>query len=166
MLELNEAFKKMDTRTSREKLNELAQEAGRLGKNTLESVQGYVEAADIINVALVDLGDGATQTIAKLTNIFGVEDLLGTKDAMLAVGSTVNVLSQTVRLRSLISLSSHNVWRVSARKRVLPFRKSSLLALSSMPTAKRWRCRRRLSKGDYEPCKQEPRVCRHARNGR
>jgi TP901 family phage tail tape measure protein len=94
VLELNEAFKKMDTRTSREKLNELAQEAGRLGKNALESVQGYVEAADIINVALVDLGDGATQTIAKLTNIFGVEELLGTKDAMLAVGSTVNVLSQ------------------------------------------------------------------------
>lgn len=94
VLELNEAFKKMDTRTPREKLNELAQEAGRLGKNMLESVQGYVEAADIINVALVDLGDGATQTIAKLTNIFGVEELLGTKDAMLAVGSTVNVLSQ------------------------------------------------------------------------
>lgn len=94
VLELNEAFKKMDTRTPREKLNELAQEAGRLGKNTLESVQGYVEAADIINVALVDLGAGATQTIAKLTNIFGVEEMLGTKDAMLAVGSTVNVLSQ------------------------------------------------------------------------
>ena len=91
---LNEAFRQMDTRTPRDKLNELAQEAGRLGKNTLESVQGYVEAADIINVALVDLGEGATQTIAKLTNIFGVEELLGTKDAMLAVGSTVNVLSQ------------------------------------------------------------------------
>ena len=91
---LNEAFKRMDTRTPREKLNELAQEAGRLGMNTLEAVQGYVEAADIINVALVDLGDGATQTIAKLTNIFGVQELLGTKEAMLAVGSTVNVLSQ------------------------------------------------------------------------
>ena len=94
VLELNKAFERMDTRTPREKLNELAQEAGRLGKNTLESVQGYVEAADIINVALVDLGEGATQTIAKLTNIFGVEELLGTKDAMLAVGSTVKVLSQ------------------------------------------------------------------------
>lgn len=92
--ELNEAFKNMDTRTPREELNALAQEAGRLGKNTLEDVQGYVEAADIINVALVDLGSGATQTIAKLTNIFGVEEMLGTKDAMLAVGSTVNVLSQ------------------------------------------------------------------------
>ena len=92
--ELNDAFLKMDTRTPREKLNELAQEAGRLGKNTLESVQGYVEAADIINVALVDLGSGATQTIAKISNIFGVEQMLGTKDAMLSVGSTVNVLSQ------------------------------------------------------------------------
>lgn len=92
--ELNESFKKLDTRTPREKLNELAQEAGRLGKNTKESVQGYVEAADIINVALVDLGQGATQEIAKLTNIFDVEAAYGTRDAMLKVGSTVNVLSQ------------------------------------------------------------------------
>lgn len=92
--ELNESFKKMDTRTSRAQLNELAQEAGRLGKTTKEDVQGYVEAADIINVALVDLGAGATQTIAKLSNIFCVEKMLGTKEAMLAVGSTVNVLSQ------------------------------------------------------------------------
>lgn len=91
---LNEAFKRMDTRTPRAKLNELAQEAGRLGLNTLEAVQGYVEAADIINVALVDLGSGATQTIAKLTNIFGVQEMLGVKESMLAVGSTVNVLSQ------------------------------------------------------------------------
>ena len=94
VLRLNDAFLKMDTRTPRDKLNELAQEAGRLGLNTLESVQGYVEAADIINVALVDLGAGATQTIAKLTNIFGVQQMLGVKDSMLAVGSTVNVLSQ------------------------------------------------------------------------
>lgn len=91
---LNDAFIKMDTRTGRDKLNELAQEAGRLGKNTLEDVQGYVEAADIINVALVDLGEGATQTIAKISNIFGVEQALGTKDAMLSIGSAVNVLSQ------------------------------------------------------------------------
>lgn len=94
VLKLNEAFQNMDTRTSRQQLNELAQEAGRLGKNTLESVQGYVEAADIIHVALDDLGEGATQTIAKLTNIFGVDKMLGTKEAMLAVGSTVNELSQ------------------------------------------------------------------------
>lgn len=92
--ELNDAFKNMDTRSSRAQLNELAQEAGRLGKNTIEDVKGYVEAADIINVALVDLGNGATQTIAKLSNIFGVEKDMGTRDAMLSVGSAVNVLSQ------------------------------------------------------------------------
>lgn len=92
--ELNDSFKKMDTRTSREQLNLLAQEAGRLGKTSMEDVKGYVEASDIINVALVDLGEGATQTIAKLSNIFRVEEELGTKDSMLAVGSAVNVLSQ------------------------------------------------------------------------
>ena len=91
---LNEAFLNMDTRTGRDRLNEFAQEAGRLGKTTMEDVQGYVEAADILSVALVDLGEGATQTIAKISNIFGVEQLLGTKEAMLSVGSTVNVLSQ------------------------------------------------------------------------
>lgn len=92
--ELNETFKKTDTRLTREQLNLLAQEAGRLGKNTIENVEGYVEAASILNVALVDLGEGATQSIAKLANIFGVEQQLGTKKAMLSIGSAVNVLSQ------------------------------------------------------------------------
>lgn len=91
---LNDSFKNMNTRLGRDKLNELAQEAGRLGKNTLESVKGYVEAASIINVALVDLGEGATQTIAKIANIFGIEEAKGTKEAMLSVGSAVNTVSQ------------------------------------------------------------------------
>lgn len=94
VLHLNEVFKNMDTRLGRDKLNELAQEAGRLGKNTMESVQGYVEAASIINVALCDLGEGATQTIAKIANIFGIEKMKGTKQAMLSVGSAVNTVSQ------------------------------------------------------------------------
>lgn len=91
---LNEEFKNMDTRTSRENLNKLAQEAGRLGKQSSEDVMGFVRAADVINVALDDLGDGATLTISKLTNIFGDEKKLGTEKAMLAVGSVINVLSQ------------------------------------------------------------------------
>ena len=94
VLELNEAFKGMDTRLAREQLNLLAQEGGRLGYNTVQSVKEYVEAASIINVALVDLGEGATQTIAKLSNIFGMEQMFGVKDAMLKIGSTVNHLSQ------------------------------------------------------------------------
>ncbi|MBD5320077.1 MAG: phage tail tape measure protein [Bacteroides sp.] len=92
--DLNEAFRKMDTRTPRETLNELAQEAGRLGKSTKEDVLGYVQAADIINVALSDLGEGATQSIAKLSNIFKLEDQYGTYDSMVKIGSVVNVLSQ------------------------------------------------------------------------
>lgn len=92
--DLNEEFKKMDTRTARETLNELAQEAGRLGKTSKEDIMGYVKAADILNVALSDLGDGATQKIAKLTNIFGVEETEGTYNAMVKIGSVINVLSQ------------------------------------------------------------------------
>ncbi len=98
--ELNEAFKRMDTRTSREQLNMLAQEAGRLGKNTIEEVQQYVEAADIINVALNDLGEGATETVYKLASIFKIDRDLGTRDAMLAIGSTVNTLSQNTVVSS------------------------------------------------------------------
>ena len=92
--ELNEDFKKMDTRTSREDLNKLAEEAGRLGKSSKEDVLGFVKAADQINVALDELGDEATLTLSKLTNIFGDEARLGTEKSLLAVGSVINDLSQ------------------------------------------------------------------------
>lgn len=92
--ELNEDFKKMDTRTSREDLNKLAEEAGRLGKSSKEDVLGFVKAADQINVALDELGEGATLTLSKLTNIFGDEARLGTEKSLLAVGSVINDLSQ------------------------------------------------------------------------
>lgn len=92
--QLNEDFQKIDTRTGREELNKLAQEAGRLGKTSQEDVLGFVKAADQINVALDDLGDGATLTLSKLTNIFGDEERLGTERALLAVGSVINELSQ------------------------------------------------------------------------
>lgn len=92
--QLNEDFQKIDTRTGREELNKLAQEAGRLGKTSQEDVLGFVKAAYQINVALDDLGDGATLTLSKLTNIFGDEERLGTEKALLAVGSVINELSQ------------------------------------------------------------------------
>lgn len=91
---LNEEFKKMNTRTAREELNRLAQEAGRLGKKSIEDVLGFVRAADKINVALDELGDGATLELSKLTNIFGDEKRLGTEKALLSVGSVINELSQ------------------------------------------------------------------------
>ena len=91
---LNEDFRRMDTRTSREELNKLAEEAGRLGKSSKEDVLGFVKAADQINVALDELGEGATLTLSKLTNIFGDEARLGTERSLLAVGSVINDLSQ------------------------------------------------------------------------
>lgn len=92
--DLNEEFKKMDTRTSREGLNKLAQEAGRLGKTSKEDILGFVSAADKINVALDDLGEGATLTLSKLTGVFGIEGQYGTEQSLLKVGSVINELSQ------------------------------------------------------------------------
>ena len=92
--ELNEEFKKINTRTGREELNKLAQEAGRLGKSSQEDVLGFVRAADQINVALDDLGEGATLVLSKLGTIFGDEKRLGTEKALLAIGSVINELSQ------------------------------------------------------------------------
>lgn len=91
---LNEEFKKMDTRSSRQQLNKLAQEAGRLGMQSQEDVMGFVRAADKINVALDELGEGATLTLSKLTNIFGDRERLGVEQSLLAVGSVINELSQ------------------------------------------------------------------------
>jgi archaellum component FlaC len=91
---MNDEFKKMDTRTPREELNKLAQEAGRLGKTSTEDVMGFVRAADKINVALDDLGDGATLTLSKLTGVFGIEEKYGTEKALLKTGSIINELSQ------------------------------------------------------------------------
>ena len=70
--ELNEEFKKMDTRTSRAALNDLAADAGRLGITGKKDVLDFVQAADQINIALgEDLGDGAVKNIGKLANLFG-----------------------------------------------------------------------------------------------
>lgn len=93
--ELNEEFKRMDTRTSREQLNALASEAGRLGKQSKEDVLGFVRAADRINVALDDLGDDAVLQLSKLTGVFGIESQYGTEQALLRVGSVINDLSQS-----------------------------------------------------------------------
>lgn len=99
VLRLNEAFEQMDTRTSREELNKLAYEAGKLGINSAEAVAQFVSAADKINIALGDvLGDGAMVTIGKLTNIYeSVSSTLDGKnleEKMLAIGSAVNSLGQ------------------------------------------------------------------------
>ena len=91
---LNESFKTMDTRSSREQLNKLAQEAGKLGITSQDAVLEYVRAADVINVALDELGEGATRDIGKLSSIYGDADRMGMGKAMLAVGAAINEVSQ------------------------------------------------------------------------
>lgn len=97
VLDLNEEFKKMDTRTSREQLNMLARDAGKLGLQSKEDVLGFVEAANEIQVALgEDLGEGAVREVGKMVDVFtkSTAELEGLdlKSKMLAVGSAINEL--------------------------------------------------------------------------
>lgn len=92
---MNEDFKKMDTRTPRQKLNQLAEDAGRLGITSTAAVEEFVDGADKINVALGDdLGDQAVSQIGKLAQMFGEDKTKGLRGAMLATGSAVNELAQ------------------------------------------------------------------------
>ena len=98
---LNEAFKQMDTRTSREQLNMLAYEAGKLGITGVENVRQFVSASDKINIALGDvLGDGAMVTIGKMAEVYSksTDQLRAAGDnlekKMLSIGSAVNELGK------------------------------------------------------------------------
>lgn len=93
--DLNESFKQMDTRTSREELNRLAGEAGKLGITGKQDVLEFVDAANQINVALgEDLGEEAVNQIGKLSQMFGDESR-SLKDNMLSIGSAVNQVAQS-----------------------------------------------------------------------
>lgn len=92
---MNGDFKRMDTRTSREELNQLAGAAGRLGITATPAIEEFVDAADKIRVSLGDdLGQDAVDQIGKLAMAFGEDDRMGLRNAMLATGSAVNELSQ------------------------------------------------------------------------
>ena len=94
--DLNAAFQNMDTRTSREALNDLAADAGRLGIQSKQAVLDFVQAADLINIALgEDLGEDAVKNIGKLADVFGDTQRMGLKQAMLSTASTINELAQS-----------------------------------------------------------------------
>lgn len=93
--ELNKDFDSLDTRTARIRLNELAGDAGRLGIQSRKDILDFVDAANIIDVALgEDLGEGAIKSIGKLAQMFGDADRMGLKQAMLATGSAINEVAQ------------------------------------------------------------------------
>lgn len=93
---LSGQLRKIDTRTSQMELLDLARVAGKLGITGSEDVEGFVRAADKINVALSeDLGGNAEEAlnqIGKLVDIFRLKDTYGIEDAMIRVGSVINEL--------------------------------------------------------------------------
>lgn len=95
--ELSDAINKIDTRTSREELHQLAFEAGRmgLGKYGVAGVQQFVQAADQLKVALgEDLGDDAIIQLTKMTDVMGLIPKYGVEQSLLKVGSAINELAQ------------------------------------------------------------------------
>jgi len=95
--DLNEEFKKMDTRKSREELNAYAEIAGRIGVRGKEDLLGFVEAANLIMTSLsATLGGDAIEQVSKLAMIFSKTqaDLkdLSLKDQILAVGNAITEL--------------------------------------------------------------------------
>ncbi|PKP16804.1 MAG: phage tail tape measure protein, partial [Bacteroidetes bacterium HGW-Bacteroidetes-22] len=100
VLDLNESFKKMDTRTAREELNKYAYIAGKLGIEQKDLVLEFVEGSNIISVALSDaLGEDSIELIGKIVNVYtkSTEILKGKslKEQMLSIGSGLNVIGQT-----------------------------------------------------------------------
>lgn len=92
---LNNEFKKLDTRTSREELNQLARDAGKLGIEGSKNILEFVTAANKINVALKeDLGEGAIIDIGKLAEVFKFTETLGVEKSYLAIGSAINAIGQ------------------------------------------------------------------------
>lgn len=97
VVDLNEDLKKMDTRTTRESLNNLARDAGKLGLEGKKNILDFVDAGNQINVALgEDLGEGAIQQIGKMVGVYqdATKELQDAdlKQQMLAVGSAINEL--------------------------------------------------------------------------
>lgn len=92
---LNDEFKKLNTRTSREELNKLAREAGKLGISGSEDVLAFVKAANKINVALrEDLGEDAVLNIGKISEVFKLTKEMGIEKSYASIGSAINALGQ------------------------------------------------------------------------
>ena len=87
---------KLDTRTSRKELLDLAYAAGKLGYTGKSEIAGFVKAADQIGVALSkDLGgtvEEAVTSLGKLVDIFKLKDQFGIEQALLKTGSAINSL--------------------------------------------------------------------------
>ena len=97
---LNEQFKKLDTRTSREELNKLAYEAGKLGLSAERDILGFVKASNVLKIAMGDvLGENAALQIGKMVGVYERStrhlQALDLEGKMLSLGAAVNELGKT-----------------------------------------------------------------------
>ena len=94
--DLSTALESIDTRTSLQGLNELVYSGGKMGIQGSDNLLQFAKAADILNVSLgEDLGEGAIETLTKLSNVMGLIDEMGYEKALLSVGSAINTLTST-----------------------------------------------------------------------
>lgn len=96
--DLNSSFKTFDTRTARKELLSMAKIAGKLGVTSRKDVEGFVKAADMINVALgEDLGapEENLRKLGKLVETFKVKEVYGIEDSLIKVGSAINHLGKS-----------------------------------------------------------------------
>ena len=83
----------MDTRNSQQQLYELAATAGQLGIRGEEDIMGFVNASNMITVALNELGSEGTASLMKIATLTGEIASEGTEGALLKIGSAINELT-------------------------------------------------------------------------
>lgn len=84
---------KLNTRTSRKELLDLARDAGKLGITGQKNILEFVRAADKINVALgEDLGKDAITSLGKLAQQFKTVEKFGFEKSLEKIGSAINDL--------------------------------------------------------------------------
>ena len=92
---MNDEFKKIDTRTSREELNKIAEAGGRIGI-AKENIIEFTRSMDIANVALGDSFSGGVEEIStqlgKLKSLFQETKDMEVEKAYLSIGSAINEL--------------------------------------------------------------------------
>lgn len=91
--ELGRGLERIDTRTATTELYNLAAAAGQIGLKTQEDVLGFAKAANVISVALNELGAEGSATITKIATLTGDVANSGTEQALLKVGSAINELT-------------------------------------------------------------------------
>lgn len=91
--ELGRDIERIDSRTSTDKLYEIAAAAGQIGLKTQQDVLGFTKAANTITVALNELGTEGAANLMKIATLTGEVANYGTEGALMRVGSAINELT-------------------------------------------------------------------------